>query len=370
MKIDSALFFISLFFTLVGLLLEDVSSIGLQWLSVFRYLPILLLYIKYFNRSFPFILPILFAVFLLLLSYRGGHYSAPGLFVTIMLPVSIFVFTRIRFSTKEISIMAIMMTLTYFLYVIIILSNHFDINPNQESFKVLILTAGIFFCKYTNSRNTRISSMPGLCAILGISLFLILYTESRNSLLVFLLLVLAFICRRKVAKMNVWGIIMLVVLILFILYPFTYCLLSNNLHNSSQNTEMLGQDVFSGRQYIWSYIFAQLVDPSAFFYGGIDMEWWGKSMHNSALDIVVRYGVPTMVAVLLMVLYYFKRVSTRIQNRNKPLLLLVVTAMIWGLNESGLFLGFSFLLFMPYSILLSKNSETRPLINQSKSPSY
>ena len=118
---------------------------------------------------------------------------------------------------------------------------------------------------------------------------------------------------------------------------------------------MMGQDVFSGREYIWASIFAQLTDSSHFLFGGIDTDWWGKSMHNSAIDIVVRYGVPGAVIIELIIFYYFKKVCLMCNNHYRPLLLLIITTMIWGLNESGLFLRLSYFLYFPYCILLSKN---------------
>ena len=370
MRLDFFLFFISLFFSLAGLLLEDVTSAGLQWIAVLKYVPLLILYAKHFRRSFSSFLPILFAVFLLAWSFLGGHYGMVAMLGTIMVPVMMYVYTRIQFSRKEISGIALLLALAFFLYIIICFVTHFRQNPNQIAFKILILTVNLFFCLYTNGRkrfvwysesgrkHTLIS--PGILAILGISFLLILYTESRNSLLVFLILVMAFVFRKRVAEWNIWGWLLFVLLVLFVLYPFVYCLLSDSFKGTG-GTEMMGQDVFSGREYIWVYIFAQLADTTSFLFGNIDTSWWDKSMHNSALDIVVRNGVPTMVIMELMVLFYFKRICSIIKNKNnnkyKPLLLLVIGTMIWGLNESGLFLGFSFFLFFPYSILHSKNEK-------------
>lgn len=352
--VDFVLLLISLFFSLTGLLLEEIVSIGAV-VSILRYFPILILYIKYFRWNFASILPILFSFFLFSLSYLGGHYSFLGMVVTMMLPVSLFVFTRVRLSRKQIDIIKAMLVIAYMLYIIISFSGIFNINPNQVSFTLLVLTVDIFFCAYTNSGGKRIAGSPGLILLLALSLVLIVLTEGRNSLLVYLMLIMAFLFRKRIDKMNIWGLIMLCLLILFILYPFVYCLLSDGAKSSSQSTEMMGQDIFSGREIIWSYIFAQVSDPSYFYYGGIDTEWWGKSMHNSALDIVVRYGVPTMVVVELVILYYFKRLSTIINNPFKPLLILIIVTMIWGVNESGIFLGLSFFVFFPYSILHSKN---------------
>lgn len=357
MKTDALLFLISLFFALVGLLLEDVASMGLQWVSVLRYLPILVLYVKYFKSDFASFLPILFSILLFSLSYLGGHYSFLGMVVTTMFPVSLYVFTRIKLSRKQIDIAKAMLVIAYLLYIIIGFSNKFHINPNKVSFTLLILTVDIFFCAYTNSGGKRIAGSPGLILLLALSLVLIVLTEGRNSLLVYLMLIMAFLFRKRIDRMNIWGLIMICLLVLFMLYPFVNCLLSDGAKYSSQNTEMMGQDIFSGREIIWSYIFAQLTDASAFCFGRIDTEWWGKSMHNSALDIVVRYGVPTMVVVELIILYYFKRLSTIINNPFKPLLILIIVTMIWGVNESGIFLGLSFFVFLPYIILHSKNSE-------------
>ncbi len=367
MRIDFFLFFISLLFFLLGLLLEDVTSTGLQWIAVLKYIPLLVLYARYFNRSFSSFLPIFFAIFLFLWSFLGGHYSMVGLLVTGMVPVTMYVYTRIQFSRKEISYIALLLSLAFPLYLIICLGTHFSRNPNQIAFKILILAVSIFFCVYANGGKKRFVwhtvrgkkrtlLSPGLLALLGIVFVLILYTESRNSLLVYLFLIAAFVVRNRVAKWDKWGWILFGLLVLFVLYPFVYCLLSNSFKGTAE-TEMMGQDVFSGREYIWTYIFAQLTDPASFFFGKIDTDWWDKSMHNSALDIVVRYGVPTMVAMELMVFFYFKRICSIIRddNKYKPLLLLIIGTMIWGLNESGLFLGFSFFLFLPYSILHSKN---------------
>ena len=358
--VDFVLLFISLFFSLSGFLLEEIVSMGAVF-SILKYFPILILYIKYFRWDFASILPILFSLFLFSISSLGGHYSFLGMIVTMMSPVSLFVFTRIRLSRKQIDIVKVMLVTAYLfhIFITIIVPNNIYINPNRSSFTLLILTVDIFFCAYINRGGKSITGSPGLIMLLVISFFLIVLTKGRNSLLVYLMLIMAFLFRKWIDKMNIWGLIMFCLLILFILYPFFYCLLSDSATYSSQNTEMMGQDIFSGREIIWSYIFAQLTDASAFWFGGIDTEWWGKSMHNSALDIVVRYGVPTMVVMELIVLYYFKRFCTIINYSLRSLLILVIVTMIWGLNESGIFLGLSFFVFLPYGILHSGGVESR-----------
>ena len=368
MRIDFSLFLVSLIAALIGLLLEDITSIGLLWLSVIKYVPLLALYIKYFRKDFSSFVPILFIFFLFALSFLGGHYSMAGLLVTAMLPVVLFVYTKITFTRKQVSIIFLFTLLTLLLYSILSFSGRFSINPNQVSFRILILTVILFFCLYTNSRKRfvcyswrgkkRVLGPPGLFLLIGVPFLLILLTGCRNSLLVYLLLMVAFVFRNRVAKWNIWGLMLFGLLVLFVVYPFVYCLLSTGFA-SSVDTEMMGQDIFSGREIIWTYIFAQLTDPSAFFWGNIDTTWWNKSMHNSALDIVVRYGAPAMVVVELIVYYYFKKICKIINNKYKPLLLLVLTTMVWGLNESGMFLGFSFFLFLPYCLLHSKNQQVK-----------
>lgn len=365
MKFDFSLFLISLVLSLLGLLLEDITSRGIQWLAVFRYLPILLIYIRHLGRNFASFLPVLFAIYLVSQSFLQGHYSLSGMLSTIMLPVILFVYTKLRFSRRQISIIALLVLTSLLLYTVIGIVRRYSINPNQIAFKILILTFIYFFCIHTDDRRRRLVfhsfkgrkrtiGSPGLILVLVLSCLLILYTESRNSLLVYLFLVAAFVVREKVARWRIWELLLLGLLVLYIVYPFVYCLLSDTFKGSA-GTEMMGQDIFSGREFIWAYIFAQLADPASFFWGNIDTEWWGRSMHNSALDIVVRYGVPAMVIVELIVYYYFKRICSIINNNYKPLLLLIITAIIYGLNESGLFLRSSFFLFLPYCILHSKN---------------
>ena len=353
---------------LTGLLMEDITSVGLQWISMIRYLALLALYVRCFRADFSFFLPILFGVFLLSLSFLGGHYNMVGLFVTTMLPISLYVYTKITFSRRELSIIVLFLLLFYFLYVVIAFSGVFSINPNQISFKILILTVLLFFCIYTKYGGKRIViytfkgkkhiiAPPGLLTLLGFSFLLILLTESRNSLLVYCLLIAAFVVRDWLAKWNKWGLLLFALLIIYFVYPPVYCLLSDSFGGASYNTEMMGQDIFSGREYIWSYIYAQLTNSTAFFFGNIDTEWWGKSMHNSALDIVVRYGFPAMIFVELIILYYFKKYCRIINNKFKPLLCLILATMVWGVNESGLFLGLSFFLFFPCCLLHSKNKD-------------
>ena len=366
MKLDPFLFFVSLFFSLAGLLLEDVTSAGLQWVAILKYIPMLILYIKYFDWSFASFLPLVFAIVLLLLSFGGGHYSMAGILVSVMLPVTLFVYTKLTFTRRQISIMVLMFFAAYFLYVIIGFFTHNNINPNQISFKILILTVILFFgifakdgghrlVIHTYNGRKRILGPPGLSFFLVLSLMLILITECRNSLLVYLILIAAFVVKDRVAKWDKWGWILFGLLVLYVLYPFVYCLLSESLHHTA-NTEMMGQDVFSGREIIWSYLLMKVTtDPTAFFFGDIDTEWWGKSMHNSALDFLVKYGVPIMVIMELIVLFYFNKICSTIKNKYKPLFLLVIGTMIWGVNESGMFLGFSFYLFLPCCILRSKN---------------
>ena len=365
MIIDFSLFVVSMVFALLGLLLEDITSMGIEWMAVFRYLPLLVIYIKHFRKDFSSFIPLLFSLFLFSLSFLRGHYSMSGMLSTIMLPVVLFVYTKVRFSRRQISIIALLVLASLFLYYIISLVRRHSINPNQIAFKILILTVIYFFCVHTNDRRKRIVihtlydrkrtiGAPGFILLFTISFFLILFTKSRNSLLVYLMLAAAFVVRERVAKWNVWGLLMFGLLVLYFVYPFVYCLLSDSFKGTA-DTEMMGQDVFSGREYIWASIFAQLTDSSHFLFGGIDTDWWGKSMHNSAIDIVVRYGVPAAVIIELIIFYYFKKVCLMCNNHYRPLLLLIITTMIWGLNESGLFLRLSYFLYFPYCILLSKN---------------
>ena len=357
MKIDSILFFISLFFSLVWLLLKDVTSSSLFWLAVLRYLPILVLYVKYFRKSLPAYVPIIFVLFLLVLAIVGDtKYSIQGLFVVAMVPITLFVFNNITLSSRQLSHAVLMLLFAYFGYIVVSVINRAYINPNLIAFTYLILSLLLFYCVYLNQKTTNVVITLLIVALALITILLIIYTESRNSLLVFLMLPVAFAFRKgmnKYMKLLLW-----IVLILFIVYPWIYCQFSENYaFRSTQNTELLKQDFFSGREIIWSYVINELRNPSYFYFGGIDTEWWGKSLHNSALDIVARYGVPSMIVLGLIIVYYFNHICSLIENKYKSLLVLVLVAMIWGINESGLFLGYSFFLFLPYCIIHSKNKK-------------
>lgn len=364
MKTDFLLFSISLFFFLLGLLLKDVAPSVSLIIAFLKYVPLLVLYIKHLRNNFSSFIPLLFALFLIALMVIGGqNYGVSGLLVAIMVPVSLYVFTCITFTRKQIQIMQWMLLLTYLVYIAISLYFRNSLNPNQVGFTFLILSLDIFTCAYTN--NKRGKNNVFLLAFTLCTLLLILYTESRTSLLVFLMLPFAFIFRKKVTKTM---LILWIVLILYLLYPFVYCLLAGDTAlRASQDTTLMNQNIFSGREIIWSYVITELMDPAPFWFGGIKTEWWGKSMHNSGIDIIVRYGVPALVFLFLTVSHYFKRIRSLVNNEYKSLLLLILVTMIWGTNESGLFLGFSFFLFFPFCIIHSKNIPERPKALKPKS---
>ncbi len=352
MKLEYLLFCISLFFSLVGLLLKDVAPAGQMIISVFKYVPLLLLYFRNLRKDFSCFLPVLYTLLLIALSFIGGQpYGIAGMLVVIMVPVSLYVFNRITFTRKQIQIIQWMLSLAFIGYVLLSFVFRSRLNPNQVGFTYLILFLDIFICAYTNGKG---SSNKVFYITLGLITFLlILFTRSRTSLLVFLMIPVAFFFRKKVKNM---GLILWVILILYLVYPFVYCLLAGDTAlRASHDTMMMDQDIFSGREIIWSYVITELTNPSVFWFGGIDTEWWGKSMHNSAIDIIARYGIPTLIMMYAVIVHYFKRATTLINNKYKSLLVLVLVTMIWGANESGMLLGFSFFLFLPYCILHSKN---------------
>lgn len=357
MKADSICFFVSILFSLIWLLLKDVISSGLQLIALLRYVPILLLYAKFFRKGIPSFLPILFGLFLMLLRIIGNNeYDYLGLLVLTMVPVSLYVFSKIKFTRKQVGLIKSMFFLSFVLYVALSVLKREIVNPNQIGFTYLILFVNFFICSYINSNSKDDKLSPVLVVFWGIVFILILLTESRNSLMVLVLLPIAYYFRKKIDCGNRLVLLLIGILILYLVYPWVYCLLAyNSSFRASQGTEVMNQDIFSGREIIWSYVYNELTHPSFFLYGGIDTEWWGKSLHNSALDIVVRYGVPTMIVLSLVIVYYFKIVYSLIRNKFRPLLLLVLVTMIWGIHESGMFLGYSFFLFLPYSLILSKN---------------
>lgn len=355
MKVDSILIFISLLFSLVWLVLKDVATSSLLWIAVLRYVPLLLLYAKYFQWSFRAIVPILFPVFLIILSIIGdSNYSLQGLLVVAMVPTCLYVFSKITLSHREIAILILFVFLAYLSYLFVSLFYRNSINPNQIAFTFFILSLLLFFCTYTNMSGKNAMTSLLIVILLVTTFVLILITRSRNSLLVYLLLPIAFLLRKRFEKYQI--LLLWMVLILYFVYPWVYTQLAYNFSfRSSQDTVLMDQDVFSGREIIWSYVFSEMRDASVFLFGGINTEWWGKSLHNSAMDIMVRYGVPSMIVLALVIILYFRGIYNVIDNKYKSLLLLILVAMIWGLNESGMFLGYSYFLFLPYCIIHSKN---------------
>lgn len=363
-KIDFLLFTISLFFFLMGLLLKDVAQSVSLIIAFLKYIPLFVLYVRHLRNNFSAFIPLLFALFLIALMVIGGQiFSISGLLVAIMVPVSLYVFSCITFTRKQIQIIQWMIFFAFLIYIAISLCFRSILNPNQVAFTFLILSLDIFICAYTNKKRGKNSVF--LPVFVLSTLLLILYTESRTSLLVFLMLPFAFIFRKKVTKTM---LILWIILILCLVYPFVYCLLAGDTAlRASQDTTLMNQNIFSGREIIWSYVITELMEPGPFWFGGINTEWWGKSMHNSAIDIIVRYGVPSLVVLFFIVSHYFRRINSLVNNEYKSLLLLVLVTMIWGTNESGLFLGFSFFLFFPFCIIHSKNIPERSKVHKSKS---
>ncbi len=352
-KTDFLLLFISFVFSLLWLLLKDVESSLSIVVTLLRYIPILFLYIKYFRPKFDAILPILLLLYSVFLYLFGGYsYNWQTMLVLVMIPITLFVYCQLALSKQEISLIVLSSIVSFFIYFII--SNRFYINPNQVAFVFLVLFLIIFNGQFLNSKYQDRMTLA-MAIIIIISLIAIYRTESRTSLMVFLLIPIAFLFKKRFKNLK---LIYWIIVVMGVLYPWVYCQFASDYSwRYNVNTNLMDQDIFSGRQIIWNFIFSQLGDSSHFWFGGMDTSWWDKSMHNSSLDIISTFGVPTFVILVFVIYFYFNKICNLCQEHLRPLLLLVLVAMIWGLNESGLLMGYSYFLFLPFCLILSKQKE-------------
>jgi len=142
-----------------------------------------------------------------------------------------------------------------------------------------------------------------------VTLIAVYRTRSRGTFFSFALVIFLsmFLKNRLKKSWKLLLFIMAVAVIAGLLFPFVYVgLYERNI--ISDNTEILGKSVFTGRQFIWINLREYLrAHVGAYLYGvgyNTDLYSTGKfNMHNAYLQLFAQFGLPILGAYLVYLFY-------------------------------------------------------------------
>lgn len=241
--------------------------------------------------------------------------------------------------------------LTYYFY-----------NPNAAA--LFLVTIGITAVIYFEFYNVEFSMQKKLfCVIL--CLFLLLQTQSRTSLItftVFIMISLFFTCKKNIylPQNKIFYFIIASFPMLFsIVYLNTIDVIEQSTVVNFLISEGKGID---SRQYVWEYAL-ELFKASSILgaYGYTVTSSVFLQMHNSHLEVLVSYGVPVFILVVLFLyLILINSVPDNYKKGNVMSMWAFVIILILGCGEAILFSGgLSFYLLAGQFLIFSRADSDR-----------
>ncbi len=223
-----------------------------------------------------------------------------------------------------------------------------EINPNGFGFILFVLST-VALSYYANSKNKFYLLVSfALCA------FQIIYS-ARISILSNLLVYFLYLLSRNNKNGNLkllYGIFIFFMLIQ-ILFPYVYADVLFKLIGKGKII-ILGKDIFTGRQIIWTEWFKQMQGNYLFGIGNNFVSSWvmdgvtdGRiSIHNSSLAIVSNFGIITYIFYFLFLSRLFKPKKTlplndNRNNRDAMNLIYLSAVMLNGLTDTVLISAFN-----------------------------
>lgn len=248
----------------------------------------------------------------------------------IILFLNLCIISQMRFSYKQIKILSI----TFILFYLIILfcstkigvyyvntdSFNFRINPNIMGYLTLLFAYFSINLLKLKSKKNKISIFKIIIIAIIISM-MILSTESRTSLMAFILyIVLIFFGKdirknimKKKKKYRWIGAVIVITFVAVITYSYFL-----PLYFEGKSIIILGKNIFSGRQVIWAEIF-QLIRENWMIGVGSNFAFMNGelySAHNFFLGFAATFGVPVMACVIILLYRIFKDYYMRNNNIN------------------------------------------------------
>lgn len=233
-----------------------------------------------------------------------------------------------------------------FLYLVVISSGYvarwnentdnFMLNPNTSGY-ILTLFSGLLLSlsdKIKIYKYKIISVAHILLTALGI-----IHYASRTALMVFLtfLIFKYIIPYRYKRRTGFVSAIFLIIVVAGCLLPVVYVFMYNNMDITT--AKVLGKDLFTGREWIWSYLF-QHVDNIKFgwLFGigahGANYADAALNAHNAYMSIYMRFGV---IGIAAFFGFYYRQIKKIYASKNLNKSMIDMTMLAISMMVSGFF---------------------------------
>lgn len=249
-------------------------------------------------------------VFSLVVGIFNSSYLNKYLFMTIMLLLTIIIFSAIKISSKamnRISVIALMLLLFFFAQSFGYYDAYFanftssgDNTLNNPNGMGLIL----LFCFILLDRGKLISNNY-LLRIMALSISVYgMYNYGSRSAIACLILYFAILAVTKLERENMRKAIFGIVVLIGLLLPMLYVTAYDSADSQGSSIQILGKDVYSGRQKIWSSII-QDEKQQSIMTGSQDTVLFesfpSKSAHSVYLDLGYKLGLPVLLLFLIII---------------------------------------------------------------------
>lgn len=186
---------------------------------------------------------------------------------------------------------------------------------NSNMFALFVLAALLHFTCYIDQFNLKTKIKKIILIIpFGLAGYYILISDSRTALASETIFLFLCICKNKpFSNENIHKLAVIGILFSFI-FPILYVMLFDN----NINIELLGKNLYSGRQYIWKAAFDAILDFPVFGSGNDillpDIRDYTVSAHNTILGMIKMFGIIPTLSFISFFAYTHKMKNI---NRNK-----------------------------------------------------
>ena len=182
------------------------------------------------------------------------------------------------------------------------------INPNTAAF---IITVTCFFITIWSERTQY--SIPTKVFLYTLTAFAVYHTRSRSSLIAFVIVVLTEIfLKKKISHSKAIAIILAISIVLIgTAFPFVYVNVYQD-KTVETDVEIMGKNVFSGREDIWIHVQNYLrANKSAYLWGiGYNTDLYSRgsfNLHNAYLQLFAQYGALVLILYMIYILYLISK---------------------------------------------------------------
>lgn len=263
------------------------------------------------------------------------------LFIMIMLLFTITTISAIGISDKFMNIipfMALILILTFFSQSFGYYDTFFNtLSPAGSSglnspngMGLIVLTCFMIF-----DRSKLIRNVPVRIIIFPMVIISLLNYGSRAALIC-LALYLILITTKQIKHMRIRKTLFVIVVLVGLVFPPLYAYTYSNTNSVESSAQLLGKDVYSGRQEIWSEV---LQDKQSIFTGTQSTEllesFPSESLHNIYMELSYKLGYPFLL-LFLLIIYFCIIKNKQIHSKTYAA---IITIFIYSYFESTFVTG-------------------------------